>query len=331
MEQINQKRAIVLGAGGFIGNHLVTKLKSLGYWVRGVDIKYHEYKKSEADDFVVADLRDVKNMEKVIEDGIDHVYVCCALMGGSQFVFTGDNDSEILHDSALMNLHAVHECMKKKVKKVFFSSSACIYPEKNQLDPDNPKCGEETAKDGKVDSCYGYEKLFAEILYDAYARNHGMDVKIARFHNIFGPYGTWTGGREKSPAALCRKVAEAKDGGVIEVWGNGKQTRSFLYIDECVEGVMKLMDSDFSGPVNIGSEEMISINDFVGMIADIAGKKINIKNIDGPVGVMGRNSDNTLIREKLDWEPLKPLRDGMEKTYKWVSEQVSEQLSKSVV
>ena len=316
-----QKRAIVIGAGGFIGGHLVTKLKSLGYWVRGVDLKHHEYKETNADDFVIADMRDVKRVDDVLTEDLDEVYQLAADMGGAGFVFTKENDAEILHNSAMINLNVAHTCVKKGIKKVFYSSSACMYPEKNQMEPNNPKCSEDTGKQGPPDSCYGWEKLFSEVLWDAFSRNHGIDVKIARFHNIFGPLGTWKGGREKAPAALCRKVCEAKDGGTIDVWGTGQQTRSFLYIDECVDGILRLMNSDFSGPVNIGSEEMISINDFVKMISRVANKEIHINNIEGPVGVNGRNSDNTLINEKLGWAPSRPLEEGIKKLYKWIHDQ----------
>lgn len=315
------KKAIVIGAGGFIGGHLVTRLKKLGYYVRGVDLKYHEYKKTDADEFIIADMRIPNLVNSVITSDFDEVYQLAADMGGAGFVFTKENDAEILHNSALINLNVLDVCVKKKVMKIFYSSSACMYPEKNQLDYANPKCSEDTGKEGPPDSCYGWEKLFSEVLYDAFARNHGMNVKIARFHNIFGPYGTWNGGREKAPAALCRKVCESKENGEIEVWGSGKQTRSFLYIDECIDGVMRLMDSDFAGPVNIGSEEMISINDFAEMIIGISGKSVNIKNIDGPVGVNGRNSDNDLIKKKLGWSPSKPLVEGITKLYTWINEQ----------
>uniref|UniRef100_A0A6C0JT19 NAD-dependent epimerase/dehydratase domain-containing protein n=1 Tax=viral metagenome TaxID=1070528 RepID=A0A6C0JT19_9ZZZZ len=315
------KKAIVIGAGGFIGGHLVTRLKSLGYWVRGVDIKHHEYKKTDADEFVIADMRDPTLVNQVVTTDLDEVYQLAADMGGAGFVFTEENDAEILHNSALINLNVLDVCVKKKVLKIFYSSSACMYPEKFQMDYDDPKCSEDTGKQGPPDSCYGWEKLFAEVLYDAFARNHGMNVKIARFHNIFGPHGTWTGGREKAPAALCRKVRDAEEGGVIEVWGPGKQTRSFLFIDECLDGIMHLMDSDFSGPVNIGSEEMISINNFAKMIIKISGKDVSIKNIDGPVGVNGRRSDNDLIKEKLGWAPSRPLVEGMTVLYHWIEEQ----------
>ena len=315
------KKILVIGAGGFIGGHLVTKLKSFGYWVIGVDIKEHEYKKTDADNFIIADMRIPELVDKVIDEDIDEIYQLAADMGGAGFVFTKENDADILHNSALINLNVLNTCVKKGVKRIFYSSSACIYPEKNQLDPLNPKCAEDTGREGPPDSCYGWEKLFSEVLYDAYARNYGITVKIARFHNIFGPYGTWKGGREKAPAALCRKVIEAKNDTEIEVWGNGEQTRSFLYIDECLEGILRLMESDFSGPVNIGSEEMISINNFAKMIIDISGKNIRIKNIPGPLGVNGRNSDNTLIKEKLNWSPTQPLRKGIEKLYEWISNQ----------
>jgi len=316
------KRILVIGAGGFIGGHLVTRLKKDGHWVRGVDLKDHEYKKTDADEFVVADMRDFDKVKQVIDSDIYEVYQLAADMGGASFVFTGENDADIMHNSAMINLNVLEACKLKGVKRVFYSSSACMYPEKNQLEYNNPNCKEDTGKEGPPDSCYGWEKLFSELLYDAYSRNYGITVKIARFHNIFGEYGTYKGGREKSPAALCRKVIEAKDGGSIDVWGTGLQTRSFLYIDECVEGVIRLMKSDFSGPVNIGSEEMISINDFAKMIIDISGKNISIRNIEGPVGVNGRCSDNTLIREKLQWSPSLPLVDGITKLYDWIKLQL---------
>lgn len=319
-----QKKALVCGAGGFIGGHLVNRLKEEGYWVRGVDLKENEYGNMQADEFVIGDLRDVDVVSKVVTDDLDEIYQLAADMGGAGFVFTGDNDSDIMHNSALCNLHVLEEAKSKEVSKIFYSSSACIYPEYNQMDPDNPKCTEESAYPAEPDSEYGWEKLFSERLYLTYQRNLGIQAKIARFHNIFGPQGTWDGGREKAPAAICRKVAEAEDGGTVEVWGDGKQTRSFLIVDECVEGIRRLMESDFSGPVNIGSDEMISIQNFTKMVIDISGKDITIKNIDGPLGVKGRNSDNHLIKEKLGWAPEKPLRDGVEKTYAWIEEQIKQ-------
>lgn len=316
------KKALVCGAGGFIGGHLVKRLKSEGYWVRGIDLKKNEYGNNDSDEFITGDLRDPKIVSEVITSDLDEVYQLAADMGGAGFVFTGDNDSDIMHNSALCNLNVLEEVKNKEIKKVFYSSSACMYPEYNQMDPNNPKCSEDSAYPAAPDSEYGWEKLFSERLYLTYKRNHNIDVKVARFHNIFGPQGTWNGGREKAPAALCRKVAETATGGVIEVWGDGKQTRSFLLVDECVEGVRRLMESDFSGPVNIGSEEMISINDFAKMIIDISGKDISIKNIEGPTGVAGRNSDNKLIKEKLNWAPKMTLRESTEITYHWIEEQV---------
>jgi GDP-D-mannose 3', 5'-epimerase len=321
----NAKTVLVTGAGGFIGGHLVKLLKKEGYWVRGVDIKEHEYCASQSDDFVVGDLRDPRICDKVTDRPFDEVYQLAADMGGAGFIFTGNNDATVMHNSATINLNMLESSKKAGVKKIFYSSSACIYPERNQLDPDNPVCSEDSAYPAAPDSEYGWEKLFSERLYMAYHRNHKMNVRIARFHNIFGPEGTWTGGREKAPAAMCRKVAETPDGGTMDMWGDGKQTRSFLYIDECLIGVRKLMQSEFLGPVNIGSEEMISINNLALMAMEIAGKKIKINHIDGPTGVRGRNSDNTLIRKKLDWEPTLPLRAGMEKTYAWIKQQVDEQ------
>ena len=316
------KKALVCGAGGFIGGHLVNRLKEEGYWVRGVDLKENEYGNRNADHFVIGDLRDINVVRDVVTEDLDEVYQLAADMGGAGFVFTGDNDSDIMHNSALCNLNVLEEIKNKGIKKVFYSSSACMYPEYNQMDPDNPKCSEDSAYPAAPDSEYGWEKLFSERLYLTYHRNHGIEVRVARFHNIFGPQGTWDGGREKAPAALCRQVAETEDNGFIEVWGDGKQTRSFLLVDECVDGVRKLMESDFIGPVNIGSEEMISINDYAKMIIDISGKNISVKNVDGPTGVAGRNSDNALIREKLGWEPSMTLRESTEITFKWIAEQV---------
>lgn len=320
------RKAVVCGAGGFIGGYLVQRLKDDGYWVRGVDLKHNQFGNNAADEFVIGDLRHRETVVSVITDEIDEVYQLAADMGGAGFIFTGENDADIMHNSGLINLNVLEACTKANVQKVFYSSSACIYPEYNQLDPDNPKCSEETAYPAQPDSEYGWEKLFSERLYLSFAKNYGIGVRIARFHNIFGPKGTWEGGREKAPAAICRKVATANDGDEIEIWGDGKQTRSFLYITECVEGIRRLMDGEFSGPVNIGSEEMIAINDFTQMVIDISGKKLSIKNIEGPQGVRGRKSDNALIAEKLNWCPKQPLIQGMELTYEWVSEQVAERV-----
>jgi len=317
------KTALVCGAGGFIGSHLVKKLKSEGFWVRGVDLKKPEYSETMADEFVIGDLRDQKVVENVLEKPFDEVYQLAADMGGAGYIFSGEHDADVMHNSATINLNVVDRAHKVGVKKIFYSSSACIYPAYNQLDPNNPKCSEESAYPAAPDSEYGWEKLFSERMYLAYFRNYGLQVRIARFHNVFGPEGTWNDGKEKAPAAMCRKVAEKNDGQTMEMWGDGEQTRSFLYIDECLEGVRKFMDSDFIGPMNIGSEEMISINNLAKMAMDIAGKKLDIKHIDGPLGVRGRKSDNALIREKLNWEPTQPLRVGMEKTFKWINEQVN--------
>ncbi len=316
------KKALVCGAGGFIGSHLVKRLKNEGSWVRGIDLKYPEFAETEADDFMIGDLRDPLTCRMAMDTRFDEVYQLAADMGGAGFVFTGDNDADIMHNSGMINLNVLDACSKRNVKRVFYSSSACIYPEYNQLDPENPNCSEDSAYPAAPDSEYGWEKLFSERLFLAFHRNYKMDVRIARYHNIFGPEGTWDGGREKAPAALCRKVAEASDGGEIVIWGDGKQTRSFLFIDECLEGTTRLMRSDFTGPVNIGSDEMISINDLANMIMDIAGKKLSIKHIEGPLGVRGRNSDNNLIEEKLEWKPNWALRKGMEITYKWIEKQV---------
>lgn len=316
------KTALVCGAGGFIGGHLVKRLKREGFWVRGVDLKFHEHAETEANDFVVGDLRDQNFVRSVIDRNFDEVYQLAADMGGAGYVFTGAHDADIMHNSAMINLNVLDACHKRNIKRVFYSSSACMYPEHNQLDPENPNCSEESAYPANPDSEYGWEKLFSERLYLAYNRNYGMECRVARFHNIFGPDGTWEGGKEKAPAAMCRKVAMCDDGGEIEVWGDGLQTRSFLFVDECIEGVLRLTRSGFEGPVNIGSEEMIKINDLAKMAIEISGKNISLKNIPGPVGVRGRNSDNRLIKEMLGWEPNAPLREGMEKTYEWISQQV---------
>ncbi|MFH1128963.1 MAG: NAD-dependent epimerase/dehydratase family protein [Candidatus Omnitrophota bacterium] len=319
---MNNKKILVTGAGGFIGNHLVKRLKAEGDWVRGVDLKYPEFSKTAADDFIVGDLRDPLVCKKSFDQAFDEVYQLAADMGGAGFVFTGENDADIMHNSALINLNMLELSNKNKVKKIFYSSSACMYPEYNQRDPNNPNCSEDSAYPANPDSEYGWEKLFSERLYLSFNRNYKMQVRIARFHNIFGSEGTWRGGREKAPAAICRKVAEASNNGSIEIWGDGKQTRSFLYIDECLEGVLRLMNSDFTGPINIGSEEMLTINELADMIIGISGKKLDILHVPGPQGVRGRNSDNRLIYEKLGWKPQQPLKAGIEKTYKWVEEQV---------
>lgn len=316
------KSVLVCGAGGFIGNHLVTRLKGEGLWVRGVDLKFPEYSESEADDFMIGDLRDPHVCDRAVDRCFDEVYQLAADMGGAGYVFVGDNDADIMHNSGLINLNMVEACRKRNTKRIFYSSSACIYPEFNQLDPDNPKTAEDTAYPAQPDSEYGWEKLFSERLYFSFHRNFGMEVRVSRFHNIFGPLGSWNDGREKAPAALCRKVAMAPEGGEIEIWGDGKQTRSFLYMDECIEGVLRFTRGDWIGPVNMGSEEMIAINDLAKMVMDIAGKKLSIKNIPGPEGVRGRNSDNALIEQKLRWKPTQRLRTGMEKTYAWIEEQV---------
>lgn len=315
---MGKKNILVCGAGGFIGSHLVEKLKVQGHWIRGVDLKYPEFSATVADDFIIGDLRDPVVCRKAADRAFDEVYQLAADMGGAGFVFTGDNDADIMHNSALINLNMLEVCQKAKARKIFYSSSACMYPEYNQRDPDNPNCAEDSAYPANPDSEYGWEKLFSERLYLAFNRNYKTNVRIARFHNIFGPKGTWQGGREKAPAAICRKVAQAKEGAAIEIWGDGLQTRSFLYIDECVEGVLRLMGSDFTGPVNIGSDEIITINQLAAMVIDISGKKLTLKNIPGPQGVRGRNSDNRLIFEKLGWKPSLPLRQGMEKTFKWI-------------
>jgi GDP-D-mannose 3', 5'-epimerase len=317
------RSALVCGAGGFIGGHLVKRLKAEGFWVRGVDLKRHEYTETEADDFVVGDLRDPYFCRHVIDRRFDEVYQLAADMGGAGFIFTGENDAEIMHNSGTINLNVLDCCRRRLIRRVFYSSSACIYPAYNQEDPDNPNCEESSAYPAAPDSEYGWEKLFSERIYLAFRRNYGLQTHIARYHNVFGPEGIWDGGKEKVPAAICRKVAQAKSGDAIDIWGDGEQTRSFMFIEDCLEGTLRLTRSDFAGPVNIGSEEMVSINQLVDMVADIAGKRIEKNHINGPQGVRGRNSDNRLIREKLSWEPKSPLRAGMEVTYRWIEEQVS--------
>jgi nucleoside-diphosphate-sugar epimerase len=314
--------ALVLGAGGFIGGHLVKRLKQEGFWVRGVDLKFHEHAATEADDFVIGDLRDQAFARSVIDRPFDEVYQLAADMGGAGYIFTGEHDADIMHNSATINLNVLDALHKRNIRRVFYSSSACMYPAYNQEDPDNPNCAESSAYPAAPDSEYGWEKLFSERLYLTYGRNYGMQTRVARYHNIFGPEGTWKDGKEKAPAAVCRKVASAKSGDAIDIWGDGKQTRSFLYVEECVEGTLRLMRSDFSGPFNIGSEEMVTIDTLVDVVADIAGKRIEKNHIPGPVGVRGRNSDNRLIQEKLGWAPSKPLREGLEKTYAWIEQQL---------
>jgi nucleoside-diphosphate-sugar epimerase len=316
------KSALVLGAGGFIGGHLVKRLKREGFWVRGVDLKFNEHAETQADDFVIGDLRDPLVVRGVIDRRFDEVYQLAADMGGAGYIFTGEHDADVMHNSATINLNVVDAAMKRNITRVFYSSSACMYPEHNQLDPDNPNCAEDSAYPAAPDSEYGWEKLFSERVYLAFNRNHAMQNRVARYHNIFGPEGTWDGGKEKAPAAMCRKVAMAKSGDAIDMWGDGLQTRSFLYVDECLEGTTRLLRSDFEGPVNVGSEEMVTLNQLVGIIADIAGKKIEINHIPGPLGVRGRNSDNRLIKEKLGWAPSQPLKAGLEKTYEWIEHQV---------
>jgi len=316
------KSVLVCGAGGFIGSHMVKRLKAEGCWVRGVDLKYPRYEETMAEDYIVGDLRDPYVCKQAIDQKFDEIYQFAADMGGAGFVFVGTHDADIMHNSATINLNVLDACRKRNNKHIFYSSSACMYPEFNQLDPDNPNCAEDSAYPASPDSEYGWEKLFSERLYLAFARNYGMQVRVARYHNIFGIEGSWNDGREKAPAALCRKVAMAPDGGTIEIWGDGKQTRSFMYVDECLEATLRLMRSDWMGPVNIGSDEMVTINRLAEMIIGISGKKVAIKHIDGPTGVRGRNSDNRLIHEKLGWRPSKPLIEGVRMTYDWVSKQV---------
>ena len=331
------KKALVCGAGGFIGSHMVKRLRSEGYWVRGVDQKYPDFSESEAHDFVKGDLRDVPLVKEIIAvDGqpFDEIYQFAADMGGAGFVFTGENDAAIMQNSATINLNILeqqrilNESLSVNKTKIFYSGSACMYPEHNQLDPNNPDCRESSAYPANPDSEYGWEKLFSERLYFSYHRNYDIPVRVTRYHNIYGPEGTWDGGREKAPAAICRKVARLPGvGGGIEVWGDGQQTRSFLYIDECIEATRRLMDSDFIGPVNIGSEEMVTINELVEKVAKVAGKAVSKRHkLDAPLGVRGRNSNNDLIREKLGWDYQLTLEEGLARTYAWINGQVKKEI-----
>ena len=319
------KTALVLGAGGFIGSHLVKRLKAEGLFVRGVDLKHPDFGASVADEFVIGDLREQDVVRSVYDRHFDEVYQLAADMGGAGYIFTGEHDADIMHNSASINLNVADQANKQGVGALFYSSSACMYPAHNQLDPDNPNCEESSAYPADPDSEYGWEKLFSERLYLSYARNYGMKVHVARYHNIFGPEGTWQGGKEKAPAAVCRKVAMAQSGGDVEIWGDGLQTRSFLYIDECVEGTIRLTRSDKTGPYNIGSDEMVTISGLVDMVSDLAGKPVGKRFVPGPTGVRGRNSDNRLIEAELGWRPSEPLRDGLAKTYAWIEAQVMAQ------
>ncbi|MGB7656093.1 MAG: NAD-dependent epimerase/dehydratase family protein [Novosphingobium sp.] len=319
------KTALVLGAGGFIGSHLVKRLKAEGLFVRGVDLKHPDFGASVADEFVIGDLREQDVVRSVYDRHFDEVYQLAADMGGAGYIFTGEHDADIMHNSASINLNVADQANKRGVGALFYSSSACMYPAHNQLDPDNPNCEESSAYPADPDSEYGWEKLFSERLYLSYARNYGMKVHVARYHNIFGPEGTWQGGKEKAPAAVCRKVAMTQSGGDVEIWGDGLQTRSFLYIDECVEGTIRLTRSDKTGPYNIGSDEMVTISGLVDVVSDLAGKPVGKRFVPGPTGVRGRNSDNRLIETELGWRPSEPLRDGLAKTYAWIEAQVMAQ------
>ena len=318
----SKKTALVCGAGGFIGSHLVRRLKREGFWVRGVDLKLPAFSATEADDFLVGDLREQEFCREVVDRRFDEVYQLAADMGGAGYIFTGEHDADVMHNSAAINLNVLDLCRRRNIEGLFYSSSACMYPAYNQEDPDNPRCSEDSAYPAAPDSEYGWEKLFSERMYLAYNRNHGMRNRVARYHNIFGPEGTWDGGKEKAPAAICRKIARAGHNDTIEVWGDGEQTRSFLYIDECLEGTLRLNRSGCELPLNVGSDEMVSINQLVRMVADIAGKRIESRHIPGPTGVRGRNSDNRLIQQQLGWRPSAPLRAGLERTYEWIERQV---------
>jgi len=318
------KKIVVCGAGGFIGSYLVTSLKAQGHYVIGADLHYPLYAETTADEFYIMDLRSQVNVEKLIQSDIDSVYQLAADMGGAGYIFTGEHDADIMHNSAMINLNVLNEMHLKGVKNVFYSSSACIYPSFNQEDPGNPVCTEESAYPAMPDSEYGWEKLFSERLYMSYGRNHGIRARIGRFHNIFGPLGSWNNGKEKAPAALCRKVAMCEEGGSIEVWGPGNQTRSFLYIDECIEGIHRIMASDYEFPLNLGSERMISMNDLVLLIAKLVNKNVTVNNIPGPIGVMGRNSHNKLIKETINWAPPETLEQGLLNTITWITSKIGE-------
>jgi nucleoside-diphosphate-sugar epimerase len=317
------KKALVCGAGGFIGSHLVSRLKEEGLWVRGVDLKYPDFSPTTADDFIIGDLRDPLICRFAVDMRFDEVYQLAADMGGAGYLFTGENDADVMHNSAVINLNMLDTCHKRNIRTIFYSSSACVYPEYNQMDPGNPKTSEDSVYPAAPDSEYGWEKLFSERMYLNFKKNYGMNVRIARFHNIYGPEGTWEGGKEKVPAAMCRKIAMAGNGGTIDIWGDGQQTRSFLYIDACIEGIRRLVNSDQTGPFNLGSEEMVSINQLAEIVSQAAGKKINLNHIPGPLGVRGRNSDNNLIKEKLGYDPQYPLKKGIAKTFEWINEQVN--------
>jgi nucleoside-diphosphate-sugar epimerase len=321
------KTALILGAGGFIGSHLVRRLKSEGFWVRGVDQKYPLYSESLADDFIIGDLRDPYVSREAFDKQFDEVYQFAADMGGAGYIFSGENDADIMRNSTIINLNILDSCRRSQSQRIFYSSSACIYPKFNQLDTENPNLTENSAYPAQPDSDYGWERLYGERLYLAFHRNYNLKVRIARFHNIFGPEGTWQGGKEKVPAAICRKVSEASDGGSIDMWGDGEQTRTFLYIDECIEGSIRLMRSDWTGPVNIGSEEIVSINQLAKMVMKIAGKKLTINHTEGPQGVRGRKSDNLLISQKLNWKPTQSLAEGLKLTYSWIDKQIKQKKS----
>ena len=320
---MKDKTALVLGAGGFIGSHLVKDLVSNGYWTRGVDLKHPQWTPSPANDFVIGDLRDPDLVREVIDRPFDEVYQLAADMGGAGYLFTGHNDADVMHNSALINLNVAEYGYRRSIKKLFYSSSACVYPKYNQTDPANPRTPENSVSPASPDSEYGWEKLFSERLYDAFHRNRGLDIRVVRFHNVYGPEGAWNDGREKAPAAICRKVAETPDGGTIPIWGPGSQTRSFMFIYDAIDGIEKIMEAPYTGPINLGSSEMISINDLTGKILDISGKALEVVNVPGPVGVMGRTSDNTKIKYDLNWEPWMTLDNGLPILYDWIESQVN--------